>query len=346
MKAARFLLILPFLSTGALADDFSFIRQIQVVDGATITTDFPLDGDIGQVLSRSIDADLAIFQLYTTWQIDPSTIELRLLDEKAVGATIPEVSIETFSQDPYVPTTTRSDQPYGVRVTVSGLNEDPSTPNYTQEILLGRGFNEFDENTFVPTGAGAYYEDAWSFAGNGTTEDFAVTHEIPGGTSAWAVGAEKHSVYAHPDSGLSVQIASAEVIIFPMAFARIDGILEGETYFDLPDTATATLEAAYPRSNNYVRIYPGPQTLNPDSTILGSTVRTFGGAPSDPNVPQGAVIEIGSIAAYADAQGDGEYTIEVVTETPFSGGAPEVLSAVSFKVDRTVKFNGALYIAE
>ncbi|NNM30494.1 MAG: hypothetical protein HKO57_13310, partial [Akkermansiaceae bacterium] len=133
MKAARFLLILPFLSTGALADDFSFIRQIQVVDGATITTDFPLDGDIGQVLSRSIDADLAIFQLYTTWQIDPSTIELRLLDEKAVGATIPEVSIETFSQDPYVPTTTRSDQPYGVRVTVSGLNEDPSTPNYTQE---------------------------------------------------------------------------------------------------------------------------------------------------------------------------------------------------------------------
>lgn len=324
-----------------MADESSFIRQIQIIGGAPVVSDISISSDSGQVMSKPVHADASVFQLYTNWRRDSETTELLKLDEKAVGTFFPEVVIETSSEDPHVPTTTRSDQPYEVRVTVAGLREEGTVPEYARTVLVGRGYDMYSLGSFTPTGETGYYEDSWVAQTNGEFVDSAVMQRLPGSSLTRVAGAETYSVFTRPETGSSFQLATAEVIVWPVAVAAFEGIEEGKTYSDLPAQSRVILRDAYPRSTTYARIHKGRPEPGAEGTVISSTMTRFGSGGDESVVPQDATIPIGSLSDYITTEG--EYTIEVMTVTPFNKGTPERLTAVSFLIDRTVEVRSALY---
>ena len=48
--------------------------------------------------------------------------------------------------------TVRADQPYGLRVSVTGLREEPDAPDHSKEVLIGHGYKVYDLASFTATG--------------------------------------------------------------------------------------------------------------------------------------------------------------------------------------------------
>ena len=328
-----------------MAADTSFIRQINTFGGVNVTSDIQVFSDIGEVTSGMLTADTSIFQLYTTYAKIDNTTELLKLDEKTVGTFLPRVTIQTFSEDPHVPTCTRADKTYGVTVKVRGLLTGDLIPSYAKTILVGAGYKCYSPITFTPTGDAGNYADSWVYRTNGTFTDAAVIQRIPGGSPTLAVGAESFSAYIIPGSGTNLgQLATAEVIVWPVAIAAIEGIEAGKTYSSLPQNGTVVLRYAYPRSTTYAQIYKGPQQLGTAGMTIPSTIKTYGSNGDNSEVPQNATMPIEPLSTFIKE--GGEYTIEVLTITPFNHGAPERLAYVSFVIHRAIRLRSMMVTGE
>ena len=90
----------------------------------------------------------------------------------------------------------------------------------------------------------------------------------------------------------------------------------------------------YPGSSTYTQVYKGPPALGTN----GITVP--GGAWNNTKaVPEDKILPVSDYDAVFDEGGDGQWTMEVITSTPFG---LDRLAYVTFYLDRTIEFNGSI----
>ncbi|BCU75394.1 hypothetical protein [Luteolibacter sp. LG18] len=356
------------LVLGGTARGQDLVRQIQTVNGQTVIYDTPVNSTDGTILSKPISPN-TIFQLYSQVDIPASGglglflgatvldlgLELSLslfgqnasmkfvkVDETTIGTYMPSVTIQALSEDPHVPARTRADKPYGMRIQISGLQSDPSAPDYAKKVQVRRSYQNYDPLIYAATAASANGEfaDAITFQQNGTFVDNAILQRLPTDKPTKAVGQETFTVYTHPDAGSpQSQFAAATVQIWPVATSVITGIDPTRTYQAPPTGGSVQLTDLYPKSVSYVQVYRGTPALGTTGIPLGATVVAY-----DSSVPQNAMLTITGLDAAVTE--DGTYTLEVLTITPFNSGAPERLAYTTFKLDRTIQVNGNMVTAE
>jgi hypothetical protein len=323
------------------ASALDFVRQTQVIDGTSVVTDqivTSMQGRTvsGTVTSAALTSDLSVFQLWASYTDVNSTTSMLKLDEKSIGTYLPKVAITTFSEDPHVPTRTRADRPYSMTVSVSGMLSGASVPDYSQRIQFGRGYKEYSTVTFAPTGVTGLYPNSNVYYANGTYSITGIYQQLPGEMATNAVGAETFTASIQSGAGSALgELAGAEVTIWPVASSAIIGIESGRRYFGFPQKGNIILTNAYPTSTTYAQIYKGSESLGTAGIVIPDTTRTY-----DTDVPQSTTISTLDLETLSEQlPEDGEYTVEVLTVTPFNGGAPERLAFVSFVVHRTITLN-------
>jgi len=353
-------MVLLGLMTPLHAGDF--IRQIQMVNGQTLIYDTPVTSTDGEIMARPTN-DSTIFQLYSQVDIPASggaglfvgatVLDLGLdlslslfgqnaslkfvkVDEKTVGTFMPDVTVQALSEDPHVPARTRADHPYGMRIVVAGLQPaGAGVPAYASQVQVRRSYRVYDPLINAPTSATASgeYTDAFTFQQNSTFVNNGILQRLPTDTPTQAIGDETFTVYTDPAAGSpQSQFGSATVQVWPVATATITGIDPARTYQAAPTDGSLQLKNLYPKSVTYVQVYRGAPALGTSGTALPSTAISY-----DSAVPQNAVIPITGIDAALGQ--DGVYTIEVLTTTPFNGGAPERIAYTTFNLDRTIQVN-------
>lgn len=353
MKPSAFILPVLIGFGSSLASALDFVRQIQVIDGATVVVDMDaansngLESATGEVTSSALVASNSVFQLWAAYTQADNTTAIIKLDEKSVGTYLPTVSITTSSEDPFVPTCTRADRPYSYTISVSGMLTGATDPGYTKTVLTTRGYKLFSPVTQAPSGVADNYSRMQDLYANGTYSS-EVYQQLPGASPTAAMGAENITAWIQPAAGsISRQLAVAEVLIWPVASATITGITEGERYLGFPQSGVMTLVNLYPRSTTYAQIYKGRQTLGTTGTIIPNTITSYGAGSEAPLQPQSTTVSTISLDTVSDVlKEDGVYTIEILTVTPFNNGAPERLAYVTFDLDRTITVTGTLTTLE
>ncbi len=328
------------LAAAGLAPGQGFIRQIQTINGQALVYDIPFSGDNGTVVSRPLDAESSVFQLYTNVAGANNTQVLTKLDEKVVGTFLPSGVVEILSEDPYSPPRTRADKPYGVRVKVNGLQPGaPDVPAYARTVTLVRSYKLYDETTFQPNGVNGTYADTSSFTQNGTFVDNAILQRLPGDHPTKVSGEESFTATLSPPGAPVSELGKATVQIWPVATAALAGIEEGKQYFSVPTDGRFAVKNIYPKSVTYAQVYPGPQVTGTTGTPLPSTVVSY-----NTYAPQTAVLTLTDLPLAVDK--DGTYTVEILTVTPFNNGAPELLGHVTFSLKRNIRVNAMVTTME
>lgn len=336
---ARPIFIFLCLASPIRAGDF--IRQIQTLANTAVISDIPVSSDSGQVQSKALTADAAVFQLYASTPGPNNTQTITKLDEKTVGTFLPVTSIQALSEDPYFPARTRADMPYGMRVTISGMQADsPTVPASAKSVQVSRGYSLYDPATYQPTSTTGTYADSFTFTGNGIFTASAILQRLPGDRPTKVSGQESFTALIQPDSSLPAsELGKATIQIWPVADAKILNLEEGKIYQALPSNGALEIRDLYPKSITYAQLYKGPQATGSTGIPLPSTVVSY-----NTYLPQNANLPLTDLPGLLSE--DGEYTLEVLTITPFNGGAPELLTKVSFRIKRTISVNSMITTIE
>ena len=261
-------------------------------------------------------------------------------DEQAsVGALF-----EILTADPYEPVRrTRCDQPFQVRITVAGLLStlDPSYPtapeaakkvDYTHSIFsYPEGSHSFEG---VASPVGILWEEG-TLDGNVTaTVTFGATN-LTGPELTEVEGEEVFTASALADFGVSATILdSARLQIWPIATGSFSGYDPNEYFVEVP-SVTVELEDLYPMSSTYVRLYPGNPSSDPtDVTMVSASYVVI-----EDSIPQNRTLVLKDLDRYFVKEG--VHTIEILHETPFG---TDLLNTGTIRVDRTVRFNGGIYV--
>lgn len=329
------------IALAGIASASDFIRQIQTINGATVISDIPVSTDKGSVQSKPLTADSAIFQLYALEKGPNNTQTLKKLDEKTVGTFLPVVSVQALSEDPYFPARTRADRPYGIRISISGLQADsPNVPAWAKTIQVSRAYKLYDPATYLATGNAGTYADTFTFTGNGVSTASAILQQLPGDRPTKVSGEESFTAYLNPGSNQPAsELSKATIQIWPVADAEILNLEDGKVYRELPKNGSLAIKDLYPKSVTYAQLYKGPKVIGTTGTPLPSTVVSH-----DTYLPQNAYLALTDLDQLLTD--DGEYTMEVLTITPFNDGAPELLASVSFHIRRTLSINSMISTLE
>ncbi len=381
IRSAFLLAIAAAMPAGAV----DFIRQIQLIEGQTVVYDMPVSGLNGQVLSKPLEGDGAILQLYAyeddtynpfslldlnagdvahvNVSLDSHLVDVdllgihldvilggsgaseplpKLIDEKTVGAHLPDATLKLRSEDSYSPPRTRADRPFAMELSIRKLAEPGDPLGGIGKVTLERDFKFYHPELHVPypngVGQGSY-DSAYEFTRNGDFSDQKVYQALPAERPTKAIGEETFSARVPLGSnGREATIASSTIQIWPVCDAVIEGIDPGKRYVDLPPEARVACSDLYPDSVTYAQIYKGEPVLGTSGRIIGSSVVSF-----NTYAPQDAVVPLNVTAA--DIAEDGIYTVEVLTVTPFNHREPERVAHITFEIDRTIRFRGTLETA-
>jgi hypothetical protein len=323
-------------SVTAVSAQTDFLRQIQITGtNVPLVYDMPVTTEKGTIASKPLEGEGAVVQLYASG-LEASrfkTLPIKVAED-TVGAYYPKVTLQIGTQDPHTPPRTRADKPFAITFTVEHLLDTPDAPLYARTVELQRQYQLYDPITHTmpldPKAAGSYKEYI-EFYGNGTYYEPAAYHQLPVESSTSAQGKETYIAYTRPDaSGRQYQLGAAAVEIWPVARGAVKNVTEGAKYTALPATAYVEMKDLYPLSSTYVQVYQGKPNLGTEGTILKSTVRTY-----DTPVPQDSVARLDEMDAAIT--GDGFYTIEVLTVTPFNNQAPERIGYTYIEIDRTIE---------
>ena len=313
-----------------------FVRQIHTIGNQPIIYDMPFAADSGSIVSKPIPVDSAVFQLYTNVAGANNSQTLTKLDEKVIGTYLPSATVQVLSEDPYFPPRTRADKPYGVSMVISGLQANSTeAPVYAKTVHVSRSYKLYDAVSHQPNGNSGTYADTITMRNNGTYVDTGIVQRLPGLSPTKAIGEESFTVKLHPDAGPTTELAKGTVQIWPVAVASIAGIQEGKRYYKAPTDGRFSVRDVYPKSVTYAQVYMGPQQTGKVGIPLPSTVVSY-----NTHEPQTVVLTLTDLEHLVDF--DGIYTVEVLTITPFNGGAPELLAHVSFDLKRTISVNGSV----
>lgn len=269
----------------------------------------------------------SVFQLWTVHRTQGTT---HLLDEKIVSSYHPQAVIAIKTGDPYkgIPRT-RVDQPFTVEYTMSGLvTNDPDVQDAAKSAIL-----QHDVTDYAQTSSEVQATQS-DITQNGTATDTRVT-SIQSADLTRVSGEESFTILARPDYGVDKthMLASAKVQIWPIARASMSGFDTSKTYLNLPDIHV-DLQDLYPDSTTYIRLYKGNPTANPSKVHIINTSYVI----IDDTNPQDRKFSIsGSELGITES---GEYTMEIIHETPF--GADVLSQTYPLKKKNNIKVVGSL----
>ena len=142
----------------------------------------------------------------------------------------------------------------------------------------------------------------------------------------------------------SVQLDYEKVMIYPKPTGAIRGITEGQVILHGPPQIFFDMKNLYPWSETWARIYSG--TYNPANED-GKFIAPVYVAYWNPDPGADPLTTTIALSDWSDlVLEDGVYTIELLTQSPFFGGAPEMLAHLTFTSDRTVEVNGQVISSE
>lgn len=328
------------LLTGGLAAQTTgftnFIRQVQAPSGVQLDVSVAATG--AQQSSLAVESGGARFEL---WTVKSSPLTNYLLDTKFVGAYIPVASVNIRSGDPY-PTIprTRADQKFWVDVGVGGMTEDLSAPDAAKKVQLLRHVQSYGT-----TGIGLNLDRTQAtllttsyLTSNGTqTFEYALT-SVPGADRSKVRGEERFTVFSLADTlSPQSQLASKYIQVWPVATGDIGGIVEGQLIRTKMPSLTCNVTDVYPGGTIYTQVYQG-----------GAVLGTVGDRPSaqwrnSENYPQNKTLTLSSDDLDSPLRGDGTWTLELLTETPFG---IDRLAKVTFTLKRSIKVNAAVTTME
>ena len=324
MKTHIITVIACLIAFGASAQD-DYIRQVDV-NGNVISIVSITDSE-GQVSSFLPSDQPTYFELWakgTAWDD-----KFYLLDKKLVNYYLPVAGVEVSSRDTYINTRTRSDQRFQLMVEVSGLKLDPGAPESAKQVLFVHEMQQYDPVTYVPIGDPIVYS---AMIGNSVDFRGAVQTSLAPNANGDIIGVEKFTVYSLPDDLINdyTILAQDQINIWPIAKATIEGFADLTVFQDSMPPITVTYKDVYPSSVTYLQLYPGLPADGKLGSVVDLSVKVH-----DSVVPQNDIIEIPNPTTLLKlgALPDGIYTLEVVTETPFSAYG-EVVTRLTFELDR------------
>lgn len=345
LSAMRFLPIAPALvlacAPPAHAAPGDFIRQIQTANGATVIYDIPLASDQGEVISKPLAAESAVFQLYALETAADGSESFTKLDEDTVGTFVPQTTARILSEDPHHVPRTRADRPYGVSVSIRGLGDSPGQGN-SNVVHVVRSYALYDSETYQPNGKRGEFNKKFIFSENGDYSDHNIVQLLPEpkDSPTKACGEETFTAYL-PGTGNSVgsELSKATIQIWPVADCEIQNIEQGKVYRGIPANAVVVLRDLYPKSETKIQVYPGAAAPGTAGTVLPKSAVTY-----DTYLPQNAKLVLSDLDESIGK--DGLYTLEVLTKTPFLEGAPEIIGSVSFYIKRSISVRGMMSTME
>jgi len=340
--------VLSTIAVGQASDSYlNSIRQVDLNSGVELDAGSTNVADNGTMESENFVSDGgARYELKTIMTTSPYTEYL--LDERTVGSYFPIADVTITTGDPYtVIPRTRADQPFTVKITVSGLLSGESDPEASKKINFLHHVQSYGEGG---TGDGINRDNATLLATesievNGdTTYSYGITlipsSDVQNSTLVW--GEERFSVYSLTQTDAagytspSAQLASKYVQIWPVGTGEIDGITDGQKIlFAMPQT-TLTYKNIYPGSTVSAQVYRGPWVEGTVGTQVPGSSKTNTYA-----VPINDQITLTNWDGVFDK--DDQWTIELVAVTPFG---TESLGHRTFTLDRTIEVNGNITTSE
>lgn len=286
----------------------------------------------------------ASFELYaygSAWDTN-----LYFLDRKVIGHYLPKATIQVNTGDPYSdfftpgqPPRTRADKPYTLAIKVEGLTTDPEAPAAAKKVLyshVGQNYN----GTYTPAGNAEYVLSSY-YLGNQSPNFTPVYTQLTPMAPTKAMGIETFTISSLTDETVpeSSILAEEMILVWPVTEAAIEGMEDNYSIRDSLPNLVVTYRDLYPLSYTYVHIYPGAPALGQAGPIFPGSVRWH-----NTLVPQNEIVSIENWEEMIPT--DGQYTIEVVTMTPFDNWQPERLAYKTFNVNRKVTVNGQVITSE
>ena len=255
---------------------------------------------------------------------------------EVVGAYLPKGEMVILTNDPYtggIPRT-RIDQPFTLTYTVTGLQPDnaEAPPAAKKVIFDHRASLTILTDTVAEPDPNATPDLVLQgeIVQNGSESEPYYGH-LPGDDIYTESGIETFTLNALADGrNAPINLATAQVQIWPLATATFSGIEDGAKYTTVP-AFTVELKKVYPDSETYLQIYPGPSTPGTVGTKFN------GGLTHRDTKSRDGRLSFPSIANTLGS--DGEYTLEVITKTPFG---EEILDTLSFEYDNTLDIRAGI----
>lgn len=359
-----------------------FIRQIQLVEGRTVVYDIPVTGNHGEVLSKPLDGDGAIFQLYV--YEDEHYSPWSLLDLTAGNIAHANVSLDSHLLDLDV---------LGLHLDINfgdSGDEDP-LPGLIDEKTVGIHLPEANltlrsEDSYQPTRTRADRPYGYSLS----LRKLADPVDPRGGVTAAEV--ERSFKVYHPELYVPFPNGSGQGSYDEaFRFTRNGDFTDATVYqllpFERPTKAVGeeTFTARVPLGTTggqvaiasaTIQIWPLCEAavqnieagkryaavpaearvtfkdLYPDTVAyaqiyegapqLGRVGKVIGSSLVTFNTYSPQNAVVPLSVADSDLGEDGIYTIEVLTVTPFNNRQPERVAHVSFEIDRTIQVRATL----
>lgn len=313
----------------------NFIRQVQMPSGVQWDASVTPAGE--QLSPLPVDIGGARFEL---WTVKSSPLTSYLLDTRYVSAYAPTAEVAIRSEDPYTAITrTRADRPFYVDFKVQGLISGNDAPEASKAVKLLRhvqsyGADGTGEN--INRSQATLLSQSLIVKNSKETLTYQIT-SIPAADRTKACGEERFSIYSLAEAtSPESQIASRYIQIWPVADGSISGITQNQKIRLQMPKLTFTLNDLYPESTTYAQIYPGEQKLGTQGTVLPGSSLVL-----NTSVSTSRVLVLGAYDSVFT--GDGRWTMELVTVTPFG---VDRLAYVTFEIDRTIEVNGTFTTME
>lgn len=332
----------------------NFIRQIHYpaqADGSYLYEQVDVESSGSQLSPKAIASGGALFQL---WAVRAAQQAEYLLGSSFVGTYVPSAKLTIETEDDYttIPRT-RADRSFTVKVTVSGLlsgdtmADGTTIPDAAKSVNLRHHVQSYGEGG---TGQNINRENATLFetvslTENVTNKEFSYEVIIPASDLTKVRGEERFSLYTLEDyyAGTTKlpasELSSQFVQIWPMADGEITGIVDSQPVLFAMPQITLTLNDLYPDSSTYLQAYKGKWESGKIGVVVpGSSIEV------KDTVPKSTVLTLTATSWNDILDEDGEWTLELVTKTPFDTVSLDHVSA--FKLDRTIEVNSNITTSE
>jgi hypothetical protein len=379
MKTTLRILISSMLAikvAGAVDTTYTnFIWQRQLPNGAEVSMN-NLPASDEQYSPLGILPDGARFELWTT---SSSPLASYLLQSVYVGTYVPQGSVVIDTEDPWgkepdttqftnvtyanpsfvstrvVPVNTpakirrtRADRPFKVYVTTNGLLNGATDPDPSKAVNFYHHIQSYGPggtgNPIDRTQATAVAPGMPQIATNGVFDPIVVNLTTIAGADRTKIrGEERYSIFSLEDNQdpsnpiAPNELASQYVQIWPMSDGSISGIGSNQIVRFAMPKVTFVYNDTYPGSQTFAQIYKGEMRDNVDGLIVPGSHK------NNTNTIPESYTELTGGEFDRIFEGDGRWTMEVLTITPFDTIR---LAYVSFTLDRTIEVNASVTTIE
>jgi hypothetical protein len=355
MKTLLFLFTVVSVGGAYAVDPESWVRQTDLSNGMVYDISLTATGGTFQapLPVSEVGSSFELFARGTAWDTT-----IYHLDTKLMRAYAPQVTVAISSEDSYsrgeagspnLVRRTRADRPFAVNIQISGLIPS-STSNAEKQLYFSTKKRNFDLVNFTGLDQPQTLLTETNLS-NGTVNMTGLYHQLTVSPLTLGCGEQTYTFIRYAADGVpDTTLAQPKIEIWPVPNATIDNIVANQIFTDRIPALELHLKYLYPDSRTFAQVYSGPAVLGTDGTLIKGIDRRFGSyynpehTEANTNVPQNVDITIDDLSNYAAA--DGIYTLEIITETPFFGRAPERLLAITFEVDRVISTRGQVTTSE